>query len=86
MNYITQEKIIVDYCRKNIWITQLDAFRLGIGRLASRIWDMEEKGYVIIRERVKVTKADGTTAYVKRYSIIRTPEGEKINELGNAQM
>lgn len=80
MSKITQEKQIVEYCRTHIWITQKDAFLLGIGRLASRIWDMEEAGYVIIREPIKVEKADGTSTYVKRYAIVRTPEGERINE------
>lgn len=80
MSKITQEKQIVDFCRVNIWITQRDAYKLGIYRLASRIWDMDEKGYVIIREPIKVTNADGTSTYVKRYAIVRTPEGVRINE------
>ncbi len=78
MDNLTQEKQIVEYCRANIWITQKEAFLLGIGRLASRIWDMDEKGYVIIRERIKVKKANGSEVYVKRYSVVKTPEGERI--------
>lgn len=71
---LTQEKKIVDFCKANIWITQRDAYKLGIYRLASRICDMRQAGYVIIKEYIKVENADKTTSYVKRYSIVKTPD------------
>ena len=74
MNKITQIQKIVEFCKKNIWITQRDAYKLGIYRLASRIYDMDEMGYVIIREFIEVKNADGTTSRVKRYSIVKYPD------------
>lgn len=79
MTKTTQEQKIVTFCEKYVWITQRDAYFLGIARLASRVWDMEEKGYVFIREYIKVTNADGTTSYVKRYSIVKRPGKEVYN-------
>ena len=79
MNKVTQIHKIVEFCKANIWITQRDAYKLGIYRLASRIHDMLELGYEIIREYIKVENADGTTSYVKRYSIVKFPEKEVYN-------
>lgn len=70
----TQIKKIEDFCKTKVWITQRDAYKIGIYRLASRIFDMDEKGYVIIREFVEVTNADGSKSRVKRYAIAKTPE------------
>lgn len=74
MNKTTQIQKIVDFCKIHIWITQRDAYKLGIYRLASRIYDMDEMGYVIIREFIEVKNADGTTSRVKRYSIVKCPD------------
>lgn len=75
MNKITQKKIILDFCKANTWITQRDAYKLGIYRLASRIWDMDEEGcYKIIRETIRVENADGSYSYVKRYSVTEREE------------
>lgn len=74
MNKTTQIQKIVAFCEKNTWITQRDAYKLGIYRLASRIYDMDEMGYVIIREFIEVKNADGTTSRVKRYSIVKYPD------------
>ena len=79
MNKVTQEQKIDKFCEKNVWITQRDAYFLGIARLASRVWDMEEKGYGFIREYIKVKNADGTSSYVKRYSIVKRPQKEVYN-------
>ena len=76
MNKITQKQIILDYCKTNTWITQRDAYKLGIYRLASRVWEMDDEGYVVIREYIKVENADGTYSYVKRYSISEPEERE----------
>lgn len=44
---------ILDYMEKNMktGITQNDATKMGITRLAARISDLEHKGYVIRHER-----------------------------------
>ena len=79
MTKVTQEQKIDTFCEKYIWITQRDAYFLGIARLASRVCDMEGKGYAFVREYIKVTNADGTTSYVKRYSIVKRPQKEVCN-------
>lgn len=76
---ITQIQKIDDFCKAHTWITQRDAYKLGIYRLASRIYDMIQLGYVFIDEYIKVENADGTTSYVKRYSIVKYPEKEVYN-------
>lgn len=79
MNKVTQNQKIVDFCKAHTWITQRDAYKLGIYRLASRIWDMEQLGFVFIDEYIKVENADGTTSYVKRYAIAKRPKKEVCN-------
>ena len=81
MNKETQERKIVNFCiiRKDgevslRWITQRDAFKLGIYRLASRISDMKLKGYSILTEYVRVENTDGTFSRIARYKILETPE------------
>ena len=82
MNKFTQEQKIVAYCVQNTgmvtvfrWITQRDALKLGIYRLASRISDMKEKGYLIDTEYVRVKNADGTYSRIARYKILAFPGG-----------
>ena len=53
-------------------ITQAEAFlELGVGRLGARIWDIKNAGVPIRSEMIKVTKKDGSSAYVAKYSIAR---------------
>lgn len=75
MNDYTQVKKIVDFCDRHIWITQRDAYKLGIYRLASRMSDMKNAGFVIDSEYIKVTNVDGTESRVKRYAILKYPDG-----------
>ena len=82
MNKATQERKILAYCVQKSgaivicrWITQRDAYKLGIYRLASRIKDMKDKGYQIITEYIRVQNADGTFSRIARYKIIGTPWG-----------
>lgn len=75
MNEYTQVKKIIEYCGMFTWITQRDALRLGIYRLASRIADMKAAGFVIDSEYIKVTNVDGTESRVKRYRILKYPDG-----------
>ena len=80
MNKVTQIQKIVAFCKAhNNQITARDAYKLGIMRLASRICDMKQAGFVIISEYIKVENADGSSSYVKRYSIVKYPEKEVYN-------
>lgn len=69
MNKVTQIKKIVDYINEHGSITDNQAVRrLGVGRLASRIWDMKQLGYSIDKKTIKVRGRDGSASYVARYS------------------
>jgi len=78
MNEYTQVKKIIEYCGKFTWITQRDALRLGIYRLASRMSDMKNAGFVIDSEYIKVTNVDGTESRVKQYRILKYPDGREF--------
>ena len=63
---------IYQYMALHNGITQAEAFlELGVGRLGARIFDIKGFGVPIKSEMIKVTKKDGTTAWVARYSIAR---------------
>ena len=64
------------------WITQRDAYKLGIYRLASRIADMKDLGYQIVTEYIRVENADGSFSRIARYKIIKTPD-EVIHNVEN---
>ena len=70
----TQIGTIERFCSCFGWITQRDAYRLGIYRLASRISDMKATGYQILTEYVRVNNADGSSSRIARYKIIKTPD------------
>ena len=50
-------------------ITQRDAYRMGIYRLASRINDLRKDGVEIKTEMREVTNADGSKSRVAVYSL-----------------
>ena len=63
---------IYQYMALHNGITQAEAFlELGVGRLGARIWDIKNFGVPIKTEMVKVTKKDGSSAWVAKYSIAR---------------
>lgn len=66
-----QESRIIAFCEAHGSITQRQAFKLGIYRLASRIHDLRVKGYLIDAERIEVKNKDGTTSRVAKYTILR---------------
>lgn len=77
----TQIRKIERYCIRydgnivvRLWITQREALKLGIYRLASRINDMRRLGYWIDRELITVENADGTKSRIARYRIFKTPD------------
>lgn len=64
-----QEKDIVDFIAAHGSITALDAFSIGIARLASRIFDLRNKGVPVRREMVSVVNRKGEKCRVARYWI-----------------
>ena len=73
----TQEEKILRFMRANKRITQRQATRLGVMRLASRISDMRSEGHKIDREMIEVKNADGTKSRVARYTLIKEREAKK---------
>lgn len=70
----TQEQRILEYIEKFGSISTFQAFvDLGITRLASRIFDLSEKGYVFDRKQVETTNRFGEKTYYTRYSLARRP-------------
>jgi hypothetical protein len=66
---MTQIQEILTHIKKHGSITTLEAFRLGITRLASRVFEMKERGIDIRREMVTVLNRNGENCRVARYFI-----------------
>ena len=68
---MTQCDKIVAYMKKHGGITQLEAYLdIGCWRLASRISDLKQRGYVIRTETVKVKNRDGENVPIAKYSLV----------------
>ena len=62
-----QAQLIIDYMRKNGSITTMQAFEMGITRLASRIHDLRGMGLDIESESVKSKNRYGEPVRFARY-------------------
>lgn len=62
-----QEKDVIDFMQKNGSITTLQAFGIGVARLASRVFDLRTKGVPIKREMISVENRKGEKCRVARY-------------------
>ena len=62
-----QEKDVIDFMQKNGSITTLQAFGIGVARLASRVFDLRTKGVPIKREMISVENRKGEMCRVARY-------------------
>nr|DAY16900.1 MAG TPA: helix-turn-helix domain protein [Caudoviricetes sp.] len=65
----TQYKKIVSFIRKHGHITSIDAPKIGILKLQSRIYELECKGFVFNKPRVKV---EGIRNKITFYSIAQS--------------
>jgi len=66
---MTQEERILDYLQCGNTITTLNAFNeLGITRLASRIYDLKEKGHSINKRMITVKNRFDEKCSVAEYS------------------
>lgn len=65
---MTQADKIIHYLNRYGHITQRDAYKMGIYRLASRINDIRRDGIPIKTERREVTNMDGTKSTIAVYS------------------
>ena len=71
---ITQCEKIVNFITEHGSITDRQATRLGIRRLASRIWDLKHAGFKIKSELIKVKNRDGSYSHVGKYSFLKQSE------------
>lgn len=66
----TQCKRIIDYIRENGHITSYEAYaKLHITQLAARITDLESRGFVFAKPRMKV---GGCRQLITHYSIVKS--------------
>ena len=65
----TQVKKIIRFMQKHGSITTMQAFGIGVTRLASRIFDIRRMGIEIESEMVSVKNREGETCRVARYKI-----------------
>lgn len=65
----TQVKKIIRFMKKHGSITTMQAFGIGVTRLASRIFDIRRMGIEIESEMVSVKNREGETCRVARYKI-----------------
>jgi hypothetical protein len=66
---MSQAKEVIDFIRQNGSITTMQAFGLGITRLASRVHDIRAFGIIVEKEMVTVKNRKGEDCRVARYSI-----------------
>jgi hypothetical protein len=66
---MSQAKEVIEYIRDHGSITTMDAFGIGITRLASRVHDLRSFGIPVEKEMVSVLNRRGETCRVARYTI-----------------
>ena len=62
-----QERDVIDFIKENGSITTLQAFGIGVARLASRVFDLRAKGVPIRREMIETLNRKGEKCRVARY-------------------
>jgi translation initiation factor 1 (eIF-1/SUI1) len=71
---MSQATDIIEFIRDNGSITTMQAFGIGITRLASRIHDIKAVGITVEKEMIEVQNRKGETCRVARYTIPNIPE------------
>lgn len=69
MTKTTQVQKIIDFMQKHDGITTMDAFGMGITRLASRIHEIRHMGIEIESRTETAKNRDGETVHFSRYRI-----------------
>ena len=71
MGKATQKDLVLKYLNDFGFITSWQAFKdLGITRLAARIWELKDKGYIFKEERVEAKNRYGLPCHYKKYSLV----------------
>ena len=76
---LTQCERIVNFITEHGSITDRQARKLGVGRLASRIWDLKNAGFKIKSELIKVKNSDGSYSRVGNYSVLKASEVSNVH-------
>lgn len=71
MSKMTQCQRVIDYMNTHGSITQGEAYHISVARLASRINDLKNDGYVIKREMIRTKNQYGEPCRFARYSLIQ---------------
>lgn len=66
----TQAKRIIRYMSRHGSITTMDAFEMGITRLASRIYDIRRMGVEVESETVTGKNRFGEPVHYSRYKLV----------------
>lgn len=67
---MSQYDTVIGHLAQDGSLSQIEALRLyGVARLAARIEELRNDGFVIRTERRKVTKKDGTKATIAVYHL-----------------
>lgn len=66
---MTQVQKITNYIQEHGSISTMEAFQMGITRLASRIHEMRRSGLDIESETVSGKNRDGETVHYSRYKL-----------------
>ena len=66
---MSQATDVIEFIRDNGSITTLQAFSIGITRLASRVHELRSFGINVEKEMVNVKNRKGETCRVARYTI-----------------
>lgn len=67
---MTQAQKIIDFMQKHNGITTMDAFGMGITRLASRIHEIKRMGIGIESETIKGKNRDGEPVHYSLYRLV----------------
>lgn len=85
---MTQTEKVLNCLETHDSITQFDAlYELGIMRLASRISDLKQAGFMIIRRMKPVIARDGTKTKVAEYSLVKNIQpGESLGTVDSPSL
>ena len=80
MARMTQMEKVVSFMTRNGEITQRDAYKMGVYRLADVIFRMKkpENGYIVRTETRCVTNMDGSKSYIAVYSFPKDDDGNML--------
>lgn len=68
----TQRNRVLRALQNGERVTSLDAYnKLGITQLGARVWELREKGYNIVTERVKGKNRFGETISFCEYKLVK---------------